>query len=402
MTLLLILTLFINASDSPKRIVGPLGLWGVFNDSVYAAPGVPENSNFQDAFKFGEYMFMNIPSEGGMSFKEWLDNTCEKWDIERFVAIIRPPYMSGVINLPSDTQLYAPNWPPGIIQGAARMSRLSKIYGQIYGIDIDDFADRGGFDTASVRDIHDALKGKYIDSAGVVHHDSPETTPDLKFFTVLYPGRFRIQDDFVPFVDGFNLWIYNQNAYFEYIDKAIDKYIKKYPGKEITCGIYLINNDYGWQTPKSVRHMYTRLLDRYDDGDINGIILFAGYWIVKSHSPREKWDNNHLIALLDTIYYPYLGEGEGKVYDESKQPLDSVFISCYTKGRISKNVLVRSKKRTSREGFYHCGLWAGNRNTDSTLYYVVAKKDGYVSDTVSGWIGRQKLTRFPDIILKSK
>ncbi|MFA5032795.1 MAG: hypothetical protein WC614_07230 [bacterium] len=402
MNLLLILSFFINTPDSLHRIVGPLGLWGVYDDSVFSAPGVPEKTPFQDAFKFGEYLFLNVPTEGKLPFKDWLNNACEKWNVEKVVAIIRPPYMSGVVNLPLDTHLLTPNWPPGIIQGAARMSRLSKIYGQIYGIDIDDFSDRGGFDTASVQDIRDALKGKYIDSAGVVHHDTPETTPELKFFTVLYPGRFGIASEYVRYVDGFNLWIYNQNAYYEYIDKAIDKYRAKYPGKEITCGIYLINNDYGWQSPQSVRYMYTHLFDRYDDGDINGIILFAGYWIGMPHTPRNRWESNHIIALLDTIYYPYLGEGEGKVYNQSHQPLDSVFISCFSIGRVSKDTLIRSKKRTNSDGAYKLGLWAGNRKTDSTLYYIVARKEGYLPDTVSAWVPRQKISTFPDIILKSK
>lgn len=381
------------------RINGPIAIWCATNDVVYSAPEVPESTYFQTAFKFGSFWSINRPGDGGLTFKNWIDSACEKWNVEKYVGVILPPTENGILNVPVDTNVFAPKSPPGMIQGAARFSRLSKIYGQVYGVNVDDFE---FLDTSAVHDIRDALKGKYVDSAGVVHHETPETTPELKLSVTIYPGRKQLQSKFAPYIDEINLWIYNQNAYYEYTDKSIDKFRSKFPGKGITFGIYILNNDYGVMYPKSIGYMYKHLLDRYDDGDINDIILFAGPWISVSHTERKMWDNNHIIALLDTVYYPYLGEGEGKVYDEKNQPLDSVFISCFTIGRVSKDTLVRSKKRTDKEGFYHCGLWAGNRNTDSTKYYIIAKKDGYITDTVSGWISRHKLTKLPDIVLKSK
>ncbi|MFA5032790.1 MAG: hypothetical protein WC614_07205 [bacterium] len=386
----------INALQKP---VGPLGVWCSSNGVVFNAPGIPESTYVQDAFKFGDFWNVNRPGDCGLTFKNWIDSACESWNVERYTGVILPPSENGVINVPSDTNVFMPKSPPGMIQGAARFSRLSKIYGQIYGVNIDDFE---GLDTSVVHDIRDALRGKYVDSAGVVYHNTPETTPELKMFVVIYPGRKKLSTIFAPYIDGINLWIYNQNAYSKYTDQAIDKFHSKFPGKEINFGVYILNNDYGWTSPGCLNYMYKTLFNRYDNGDINGIILFAGPWVVTSNTPRDKWNDNHITALLDTIYYPYLGECEGKVYNQAHQPLDSVFISCFTIGRVSKDTLIRSKKRTNKEGVYHCGLWAGNRNTDSTLYYVVAKKEGYVPDTVSAWISRQKQTTFPDIILKVK
>jgi hypothetical protein len=134
---------------------------------------------------------------------------------------------------PADTALYAPAWPPGMIQGAARFSRLSKIYGQIYGINIDDFRfnlpdtsrvhDFGVLDVAAVRDIRDALKGKYVDASGVLHHDTPETTPQLKLFVVIYAGS-TLAEQYLPFVDGINLWISNQDALYTNIDTYVTEF----------------------------------------------------------------------------------------------------------------------------------------------------------------------------------
>lgn len=244
------------------------------------------------------------------------------------------------------TPACTPAWPPGIIQGALRFSRLARIHGQIYGINIDDL---GGLDTAAVHDVRDALKGKYVDGNGVVHHDTPETTPQLKLFVVIYSGHV-LPAQFVPLVDGINLWIYNQNGFYQNIDTYVTSFRSSDPGKEINCGIYAYNSDYHWMTPASIRFMYRHLLDRYDDDDINGIMLFAGHWIVIPNIPRAQWDNDHIPALLDASTIPAWDRAAGRVYQAGGQPAESVFVSCRTVGRVSGDTLVRSLKRCDGEG----------------------------------------------------
>lgn len=390
-----IATLAVPPADALPKPAGPLGIWRSSNGLVYQAPDIPESTNVQAAFSFGDFWDMNDPGDEGLTFQQWIEKACNEWNVERFTGVVRPPSEGGVVNVPADTTLYAPAWPPGMIQGAARFSRLSKIHGQIYGINIDDF---GGLDTASVHDIRDALKGKYVDANGVVHHDTPETTAQLKLFAVIYSGH-TLGTQFRPFVDGINLWIYNQNGYYTNIDNYVTQFRATYPGKEINCGIYIMNGDYGWMTSACVDYMYRHLLNRYDDGDVNGVMLFSGHWIIMPNITRERWDADRLPALLDEVYYPFVGTGQGRVIDEQGVPVDGVFITCSTVGRVSGDLLVRSKKRTDAEGRYDLAAWAGNRSTDSTLYYVVAEQDGRVSAPVSAWVSRGGETVFPDILL---
>jgi hypothetical protein len=141
-----------------------------------------------------------------------------------------------------------------------------------------------------------------------VHHDTPETTPQLKLFVVIYSGHV-LPAQYRPFVDGINLWIYNQNGLYTNIDTYVTQFRATYPGKEINCGIYIMNGDYGWMTPTCVDYMYRDLLNRYDDGDVNGVMLFAGHWIIMPNITRERWDADRLPALLDEVYYPFVGRG---------------------------------------------------------------------------------------------
>ena len=106
--------------------------------------------------------------------------------------------------------------------------------------------------------------------------------------------------------------------------------------------------------------------------------------------------------VLDTLYYPFLGEGQGRVtacYATDTVPLSGVIVRAFCKGRISGDTLMRSRQRTGANGQYSFGLWAGNRNTDSSYYWVVAQKPGYVSDTTGFWIKRGDTTNIPNIYL---
>ena len=71
----------------------------------------------------------------------------------------------------------------------------------------------------------------------------------------------------------------------------------------------------------------------------------------------------------------------------------------YCKGRVSGDTLLRSNQKTDINGDYQFGLWAGNRNTDSTYYWIIAEKAGYVTDTVRFWIKRNDTTTVPSLSL---
>jgi len=381
-------------SGQPLKPIGPLGIWRAGTNPVYAAPGIPESTRVQDAFAFGDFWNMNDLGDEGWNFQPWLDSACRAWNCERYVGVIRPPSEGGTINIPDDTTLFTPG--RGMIQGGVRFSRLASIYGQIYGVNIDDF---GGLDTQDVHDIRDALQGRYVDSAGVVDHDSPATTPWLKLFVVIYPHRTTLPPKFAPFIDGINLWYYNQDGLYTQVDDDVDAFRTSFPGKEINFGIYVYNSDYHWMTPASISYLYQHLFSRYEDGSVNGTMLFAGHWIVIPNISRTQWDDIHLPALLDSVCYPYVGQGQGRVYDQTKAPLEDVHLRCYAIGKTTGDTLVRSMRLSDSAGAYSFSAWASNEPGESTRYYVEGWKESYAPATVSGYILPGGLTSFPDLVL---
>jgi hypothetical protein len=128
-------------------------------------------------------------------------------------------------------------------------------------------------------------------------------------------------------------------------------------------------------------------------------MLFAGHWIVIPYITREQWDAIHIPALLDSVYYPYLGRGRGKVCDEALAPLEDVHLRCYTIGKTTGDTLVRSMKLSDSTGAYEFSAWAGNGPGETTPYYVEGWKEAHVSATVSGHIMPGGLAEFPDLVL---
>jgi hypothetical protein len=68
-----------------------------------------------------------------------------------------PPTEGGTINNPNDTALWAPLAPWGLIQGAARWSKLAERCPQIAGAQIDDFLGNYRGNTSQRRHCHSTL-----------------------------------------------------------------------------------------------------------------------------------------------------------------------------------------------------------------------------------------------------
>ena len=181
------------------------------------------------------------------------------------------------------------------------------------------------------------------------------------------------------------------------LDSDITVLRNNWRNKEILIGIYILNGHLSWTDPIGVHYMLQHSLDRYDDGDINGITLFAGPYLIKKTMPLSQWKALALPHWLDSLYYPYLGEAQGKLFDcNTGKPLIDAFIRVFCKGRISGDILSRGTQKTDTSGIFNFGLWAGNRNTDSTLYWAIAQKDGYDNDTIYFWIKRNAQTNIPN------
>ena len=282
-----------------------------------------------------------------------------------------------------------------MIQGGQRFSRLSKLYGGFCGVILDDY----NGDIPTTQAIHDAVQGKYVDAEGNVHSESKATTPNNKLYTVIY-STAPIPDA-MPYIDGVQFYqVVNQSCCLGILDSNITALRNNFPGKEIQIGIYLKNSGTGWLGPTGVQYTLAHSLDRYDDGDINGITLFAGVFLIDSLVPLNIYNGFNLPHWLDSLYYPYLGAGQGKLNDcNTGKALTDGFVRVYCTGRVSGDTLFRSRQKTDANGNYHFGLWAGNRNTDSTYYWLVAEKTGYVTDTVGFWIKRRDTTGVPSITL---
>ncbi|MBI3502593.1 MAG: T9SS type A sorting domain-containing protein [Bacteroidetes bacterium] len=386
-------------SQSVPKIQGPLQVYRMAAGYCYNNTSGTDSLPIQDEFKFGELGIGNWNGDNGLSFLQEIDS-CAQWKTNRAFGIIVPPSEGGVLNTPADTALYSP-YPQsgsGEIQAGQRFSRLSQLYGGICGGYIDDFPG----DTSMAHKVRDALRGKYVDANGNVHSDSIAHTPYNKLFVVKYSTT--IQPSWMPVIDGISLWHYgNQSSVYTSTDTYINQLRVNFPGKEIHIGIYVdwgAGPSYSWASPASFQYMLQHGLNRYDDGDINGIQLFQGYWLVKPHTSLSIWNQYSFIPNLDSLYYPFLGMGEGKILDcSSGNPLSDVFLRVYCKGRVSGDTLFRSRQKTDSNGNYQFGLWAGNRTTDSTQYWLIAEKSGYINDTVFFWIKRLDTTFIPTISL---
>ncbi|MFI5221437.1 MAG: T9SS type A sorting domain-containing protein [Bacteroidia bacterium] len=376
------------------RITGFLGIYHTYTGYTYADSTGTDSALIQDMFRFGEMNFPNQSIDHGFGFQQNVDS-CNSWNANRVFGIIQPPSEGGVYNQPFDTALLSPfdiSIHPGMIQGGQRFSKLSQLYGTYCGVVFDDW----NSDTAITHQVRDAVQGKQVDSNGNVDYSSHATTPYNKLFIVSY-GTW-VPPGALPFIDGFSLWYYdNQNCCYTKLDSDITTLHNGCPGKEILVGIYILNGNLGWTNPVSVQYMLQHALNRYDEGDINGITLFAGPFLDKNSMPLSQWNALALPRWLDSLYYPYLGEAYGKISDCSTgKALPDAFIRVFCKGRVSGDTLFRSSQKTDSTGKFHLGLWAGNRNTDSTYYWLVAEKAGYDNGTIGFWVKRNRVTNIPD------
>lgn len=385
-----------NARAQPVRFTGPLAAYHLSNAYSYTDSTGSDSARIQQLYHFGEAAILNGRSDGHFLFSAELDS-CDSWHVNRTMAIINPPSERGTYNLPADTSLYFrhPARGSGMIQGGQRFSRLSQLHGPVCGVILDDW----NGDTAITRDVYYAVRGRYVDGDGNVYKESEETTPDNKLYCVLYSTDAH--PEVMPYMDGLYFsYATTQNCCYTNLDTDIDLLRANFPHKEIMIATFINNSKLGWTDPTSVRYMLAKGLDRYDNGDISQLCIFAGTLLpTTSMSPRQA-DSLSLPHFLDSVYFPYLGMARGMVYDcATGSPVQGSFVRIMTRGRLSGDTLFRSRQMADAGGHYSCGLWAGNRSTDSTLYWAIAQKEGYYPDTVSFRVHRGDTATIPDLLL---
>ena len=167
-----------NNQQSELTIIkqGFIGLYHPFKGKVYAGTGINEDEDLYQAYLFGVNGILNAPSYGEYLFKENIEKHCQEFDSNLVYGIILPPSERGVVNNPNDTKLWEPDSSPGMIQAAARFSKLSSIFPQIRGVIIDDFWANYYGNTITLEDmknIKGALSGKKMKPDGTVDLESP-------------------------------------------------------------------------------------------------------------------------------------------------------------------------------------------------------------------------------------
>ncbi len=373
---------------------GFIGSYIYYPGTVYSGWGLNYNDSVQVAFPFGIYGVVNSGGIlNGLTFQETISRVCTRYGANQVYGVIWIAGEHGsVFNQPSDTALYTPNASaPGMVQAAHRFSRLSKIYPQITGVILDDFY---GLTSAQLFQIREALRGKSLDANGVVVDSSPETTPDLKLFICYYQS---CENSYSPsidsLIDGVNLWVdNNQDLNYVNLAKYIDTVRQKYPGTAVLTGADLTKG------PAGIDGLIASSDSLYELGKISGMMLFQEGLLCRQYISQSRWDSLAMPPLLDSLYYPYLGQVAGKVVDTGGNPVPNARV---TLERIADgDTIVAARKYSDASGQYSFSGWAG-KNTNIT-YQVVVEAPTYGTSSVNVQLQGQKQITLLNTITSTK
>jgi hypothetical protein len=381
---------------------GFIGLYHPYKGKVYAGTDVYDDEDLYHAYRFGVNGIINDPGYGKYLFKENIEMHCQEYDTNLVYGIIRPPSERGVVNNPDDTKLWEPASPSGMIQAAARFSKLSSIFPQIRGVIIDDFwANYYGnsITLGDMKNIKGALSGKKLKPDGSVDLESRPTTPDLQLFIVTYGGELRISPDkdIIDMIDGVNFWLYDQEDSYNKFDLYLSALEAHYPNKELITGVYIHNGDYGDMSNQSISYLIDEGLQLYEKGLSYGIFLFSGYWLVKDYISEERSQKIGLSDIFYSKYYPYLGEINCQVVDdETSRPLQGVKIKIYFNmdGKITA-----AGKTTNEKGMFRFSGYAG-RSGGVSSYSFTTEKERYYPYNGSFTMVANKTINLPSVNLK--
>ena len=137
--------LFVASVSFPRQ-----GFVGVYN----AAVGTVQDGHNTTAFDIGSWgitALENSPSQGGVAFSDSISLLCDQKDVNQLYGMLIAGSEGGTFSNPNDTALLSPlplcrddmsecpRGRAGMLQGAARWSKLARTCPQITGVIIDDF-----------------------------------------------------------------------------------------------------------------------------------------------------------------------------------------------------------------------------------------------------------------------
>ena len=386
---------------APKKFQGFLGTYHPFKGTAYGGDGRTEGETMQTAFAFGDNAIISHAKYNGYTFEENVENNCRAWDVNKLYGILLPPSEQGVVNQPKDTELMKPSSKPGMIQGAKRFSEISKRCPQLSGVLIDDIYHNypKTLTAENLLDIKDALLGKTVDENGNVDHSSPATTPHLKLYGVIYNHQLdRLDKTIFDLLDGVNFWIWQQNENYQKFDEFLETVRKTYPNKEILAGVYIFNSKQT-PTPESIHYLLEHAVEQYKKGNVNSLFLFSAIWLSREKITPERWRELALPKLLNRIYYPFLGEGKGRVVDaKTKKPIANALVTV-TRNVSGKSLLVAGKF-TDEHGQFSFGGWAGKDKKEIVRYQIKIESDSFKSQMINVKLRAGESVNFADVRLK--
>lgn len=357
----------------------------------------------QNAFAFGENAVISQAAYNGYTFAENIENNCREWNVNKVYGILRPPTEKGVINQPDDSDLLKPfSNEPGMIQGARRFSELSKHCPQITGVIIDDFYNDYPklLSAEDLRDIKAALLGKRLNEKGRVEHSSPAMTPNLKLYIVIYEHQLdkSVDQTVLGAVDGISFWVWKQNESYARFADYITMIRKNYPEKEILAGVYVFNGKV--MTPASVHYLIERAVEQYGKGEVNGLLIFSAIWMSREKITRGRWDELALPQTLNRFYYPFLGEGSGRVVDaKTREPIKNALATVRRLTAGGKSLLV-ARKLTDDKGEYRFGGWAERAKGKSVTYEIRVENGEFKPREMRVQLRAGESLRFVDVRLR--
>ena len=372
-------------TPSPTKFKGFLGTYHPVNGTAYGGAGWKEGELMQKAFDFGQNAILVTGSRHGYTFEENITNSCSEWDVNKIYGILLPPAEAGAVNQAKDLDLLKPfQRKPGMIQGAHRFSELSKRCPQIAGVIIDDFFSDFPKEITleDLRALKDALMGKRMDKNGNVDSSSPATTPDLKLYIVVYEHQLgiKVEPQVLALLDGVSFWIWKQSEHYKQFDDYLETVNRLYPNKEVIAGVYVLNSK---ETPivPSVHHIIERTIDLYAKGKVNGLLIFSAIWLSREESKRERWDELALPQFLGRLYYPFLGEGTGRVVEaKMKNPVGNALVSVNR--IVGTKRLLTTRKFTNDRGEFSFGGWAGNGKKERVAYEIRIERESFKPSTM--------------------
>lgn len=407
-TLVLMFCLFsqsalIAQTASPTKFKGFLGTYHPVDGTAYGGSGWKEGEVMQRAFDFGQNAILVKGSHLGYTFEENIKNSCSEWDVNKIYGILLPPSEFGVVNQPEDSDIWKPfEKKPGMIQGMHRFSELSKRCPQIDGVIIDDLYNDFPKDISlkDLRDMKDALIGKRVDEKGNVDSSSLATTPDLKLYFVVYEHHLVIKPEpqVLDLIDGVCFWMWKQSEHYKQFDNYLETVNRLYPNKDVIAGVY-VRHSREVPVVASVHHIMERAIDFYAKGKINGLLIFSAIWLSREETKRERWDDLALPQFLGRIYYPFLGEGRGRVVDaNTKTPIKNALVSVTRIG--GGKPLLTTRKLTDERGEYHFGGWTGRTPKERVTYQVKIDNPSFKSRMMTVSLRAGESLQLPEARLK--